>query len=400
VSTRRQFLTAGAVTLAVGGAALGYRAVDQGVFAVSRGRAYALWRTWERTGGIEPVVAAGILASNAHDSQPWRFRVEVTDGPPEDPRAAVIEVSRDPDRVLGAFDPFHREAHTSVGCAVENIVVTAAARGYRATVDLLPDRARTDLLARVGLERGPAEPTGLADAVPRRHTNRFPYQRDEAVPAALLAGFDDRVADLEGISVRWLTGGDLQTFRDETVLATEAFVDDEDLSRDSHAWFRHSWSELQREASGLTLDGSVPSRLVAAAAKILPETGESQSNRTWLANTRRDVDSAPLAAVVVAEESMAPDPTDAPEAWLLAGRAWQRLHLALTAEDLVAQPLSQLTELTDRERVLGTDPRFGDVLDDLAGSGAEPMFTFRVGYPTRDATPTPRRPLVEVVEYV
>ncbi len=400
MSTRRQLLRAGAVTLVVGGAALGYRAVDQGVFAVSRGRAYALWRTWERAGGIEPVVAAGVLASNAHDSQPWRFRVEVTDGPAENPREAVIEVSRDPDRALGAFDPFQREVHSSIGCAVENIVVTAAARGYRATVDLLPAGAGPDLLARVGLERGPAEPTGLADAVARRHTNRFPYQRDAAIPADLVAGFDGRVADLRGISVRWLTGdGDLQTFRDETVLATEAFIADEDLSRDSHAWFRHSWAELQEEAAGLTLDGSVASRPVAAVAKMLPETGESQSNGVFLANTRRDVDTAPLAAVIVADESLAPDPADAREAWLLTGRAWQRLHLAMTADDLVAQPLSQLTELTDRERALGAEPRFGDVLDDLAGPGVVPMMSFRAGYPTRDATPTPRRPLVEVVDY-
>jgi nitroreductase len=399
VSTRRQFLRAGTVTLAVGGAALAYRAADQGVFAVSRGTAYALWRTWERTGGIEPVVAAGILAANAHDSQPWRFRVEVTAGPPDEPREAVVEIFRDPDRLLGAFDPFQREVHASIGCAVENIVVTAGARGYRATVDLLPGGAGPDLLARVGLARGPAEPTDLAGAVPRRHTNRFPYQ-PEAVPAALIAGLDDRLADLGGISVRWLTDdGDLQTFREETVLATEAFIADEDLSRDSHAWFRHSWAELQDEASGLTLDGSVASRPFAAAAKLLPETSLSQANSGFLATTRRGVTSSPLAAVIVADESPAADPTGAREAWLRTGRAWQRLHLALTAEDLVAQPLSQLTELADRERVLGVAPRFGEVLDDLAGPGVLPMMCFRVGYPTRDATPTPRRPLVEVVDY-
>ncbi len=402
MTTRRQLLGAGAVTLAVGGTALLFRASEQGVFAVGRGPAYALWDTWDLGGGLEPLVAAAVLAANPHDSQPWLFRVTAdatgADGLVD---SGVVEVRRDPARALGAFDPFGREVHVGLGCAVENLVVTARARGYEPTVTLLPDGPGVDLVARIELDRGTLQPSALADAVPERRTNRHPYRLGEQVPAGVLAELDTTVADLDGVSVRWLTDErEMQTFREETFLATEAFVADPDLSRDSHAWFRHSWTELQAEASGLTYDGSLSSPALAAAVKLSPDIGEQAANDGFVSTTRSHVDTAPLAGIVVADRSIVPDETAARLAWLNGGRLWQRLHLAATGLGVAMHPLSQLTELTDRERTLGAPPRFGDALADLVGTSDLVAVTpFRAGYATREATATPRRPLVEVVEY-
>ncbi len=402
MTTRRQLLTAGAITLGVGGTALLFRTAEQGVFAVGRGPAYALWDTWDLGVGLEPLVAAAVLAANPHDVQPWRFRV-TADGPGADgaPDRGVVEVLRDPTRTIGAVDPFLREVYLGLGCAVENLAVTAGARGYEPTVTLLPEGPAAELVARVELERGPVEPSPLADAVPERRTNRHPYRRDERVPAGVLDELDATVADLDGVSVRWLTREqELQTFRDETYLATEAFVADPETSHDSHAWFRHSWAELQREASGLTYDGSLSSRALAALAKTAPDLGEEVSNDGFVSVTRTHVDTAPLAGLVVADRSLAPDETSAQLAWLRSGRLWQRLHLAATGLGVAMHPLNQLAELTDQERHREQPPRFGDVFAGLAGDeDLVPVMPFRTGYATRAATPTPRRPLVDVLDY-
>ena len=75
--SRRKFLgLAGGsiVVLVVGGVA--YRAVDQDVFSTGRGSAYAPWINWQDAETApERIVAAGILASNPHNSQPWLFRM-------------------------------------------------------------------------------------------------------------------------------------------------------------------------------------------------------------------------------------------------------------------------------------------------------------------------------------
>ncbi|MGL5861280.1 MAG: hypothetical protein ACRCY9_08495, partial [Phycicoccus sp.] len=223
---RRTVLRFGTTALAAGASALAYRAVEQGVFAVGRGPAYATWEVWDRGSDLETCVAAAVLAANPHDIQPWRFVV--------DRAASAVEVRRDPTRTVGAVDPFLREVHIGLGCAIENLAVVGRSQGYRPQVE---QRPAGDRVARIELDAGRPERSALAGAVPRRHTNRFAYRAGEPVQAGALRGLDRVVADLPGVSVRWLTASaELRRFGDETYAATEAFVDDADQSRDSHAW--------------------------------------------------------------------------------------------------------------------------------------------------------------------
>ena len=64
------------------------------------------------------LVAAGVLAANPHDSQPWLFHVT-----PD-----RIEISADTSRQSGCDGSgFLREMHIGLGCALENIAVVAPA---------------------------------------------------------------------------------------------------------------------------------------------------------------------------------------------------------------------------------------------------------------------------------
>jgi hypothetical protein len=82
---------------------------------------------------------------------------------------------------------------------------------------------------------------------------------------------------------------------------------------------------------------------------------------------------------------------------IAAGRAWQRLHLALTTQGLAAQPLNQPVEMIDRNQMLGRPDEFNSGLTKLAGTdGWEPTFAFRLGHARRKAPRSPRRPLEDV----
>jgi nitroreductase len=88
---------------------------------------------------------------------------------------------------------------------------------------------------------------------------------------------------------------------------------------------------------------------------------------------------------------------DMPQA-IDAGRAWQRLHLAATAQGLVAQPLNQPVEMIDRNQMLGRNDEFGPALAALArAEGWEPTFVFRLGYAEREAPRSPRQHLPDVI---
>jgi hypothetical protein len=82
---------------------------------------------------------------------------------------------------------------------------------------------------------------------------------------------------------------------------------------------------------------------------------------------------------------------------LQGGRLLQRVHLSATAEGIAVHHMNQLTERADRERQLGLAPEFGQALDLVVPDGWQALSTFRIGYPTRRARLSPRRPLDQVV---
>ena len=83
---------------------------------------------------------------------------------------------------------------------------------------------------------------------------------------------------------------------------------------------------------------------------------------------------------------------------MAAGRAWQRLHLALTAAGLAAQPLNQPVECVDRSAMRGDADDMAPAINKFTGvPGWEPTFMFRLGVADSAAGPSPRRPLAAVL---
>jgi hypothetical protein len=382
---RRRFLHlvgVGVGTLAVTGAGgLTWRAVDGGVFATGTGPAYVAWDQSRPLGrGAVGMVSAAVLAANAHNAQPWHFRV-ATDR---------IDLFADTSRSLGTMDPLGREMHISLGCALENLALAGPANGQAPTVSLLPDPADPTHIARVDLvpTRRPASP--LFAAIPRRRTSRGAYDTARAVTQRQLEALGGLI-DIPGIELVWFTkAADKRRFGDLTTRATEAIITDPRQSADDFAWYRTSWHEIQARKDGITIDPSGKSLLIRDLAKVLP-VSRKQNNDGWLSGTRdtQVPTAAAFGALVVRDP---PDPTQR----LGVGRIWQRMHLSATVDGLGMQPLCQVPERIDREQSAGLPADFSPAMAAMLPAGRHALMTFRIGYPTSDALRSPRRPAGEV----
>jgi hypothetical protein len=177
------------------------------------------------------------------------------------------------------------------------------------------------------------------------------------------------------------------------VAATIRIVGDPQMSADSARWFRTGRRDIAAHRDGVTVDTAGVSPFLTATSKIFPDLDGQSADQYWLATTRdTEVSTAPVLGMLLVRNRL--DMRSA----IAAGRAWQRLHLALTAAGLAAQPLNQSVECVDRSAMRGEPDSFGRPMAKSAGMpGWEPTFMFRLGVADRAAGPSPRRSLDAVL---
>ena len=390
---RRRFLReAGVVTVLVAGGGV-WRAWDRGVFSGRSGPAFEAWRTWRSDVAEGPLalVRAAILAASAANSQPWLFRL----------RATSIELFVDERRNLGLFDPYLRELHISLGCALENLTLAAAPNGYRSTLTLvraplatLSDHPEPKLVARVDLEPARKQADDLYAAIPNRHTNRALFDAGRPIPGEFIEELARRAGGETAARLILFTD-DAQRTAVARLIADAGRVigSHPEIEKAIAPLLRTDWHEMEKQRDGLSFGDFGESPGETAMEKFFP---------------------APILRAITPRQTPAPyeevmlrgrlfgliavrDRYDSADN-VVAGRIWQRAHLLATARGLAARPANQSVELIDHERRWGSEPRQSAALGAITGDPSwQPTFMFFMGYPTRDAAPTVRRSVHDVI---
>ena len=390
---RRGFLKgAGVVTVLVVGGGV-WRAYSQGVFSVGEGPAYEPWKDWQKVtkDGQLSLVRAAILAASPHNTQPWVFRL--TD--------STIHLYIDTRRNVGALDPYLREEHIGMGCALENLMLAASANGYAASATLMagklgpiPAEPKPHLVARVDLAPAPREESELYKAIPRRHTNRSPYDPHKPLPSDFVDALSHLPADDPDVKLFLFTAeSDRKKIVAISCAANTELYSDREVQKGSNAWIRTQWNEVQKYRDGLTIDAFGLTSVNAALAKIMPVSMlvwvASHSEKNGYANLMLN---APLIGFIAVR-----DRYDRIQC-LRAGRIWQRAHLLATARGVAARPCNEAVEMVDHEQALGKPASRVALLAPIIGDPTwQPTFVFYMGYATLDAHASPRRPVQAVV---
>jgi nitroreductase len=310
---------------------------------------------------VAAVIAMAARAPSLHNTQPWQFRA----------RGDVIELLADSRRQLLRLDPAGRELTISCGAALFGLRLGLRRLGYLPAVELLPDPAQPELLARVrpdGRAAMTAEEAELMAAVPHRHTHRGPFTPGE-LPARLLMELQ-RDAAAEGSELVAVDGPAqvVALGRLVELAAAEQRADDQ-IAAELSRWIRPPGSSAR--------DG------VPAAARTLAAEGTLRARmprRDFGAPGTELADGAPPAVTVVLTT-----PGDSAADWLRAGMALQRLLLHAATRWVFASLQSQPLESSAHRGEVRT----------LLGLAGQPQMLLELGH-ANTALATPRRPHSEL----
>jgi len=299
---------------------------------------------------LSSVIECAGLAPSVHNTQPWRFSLS----------GSAIEVLAEPARRLDYLDPTSRLLHVSCGAAIEFAWLAVRAGRRECDVHVLPERARPDLLARldIGGEQPPTPlEVQLADAIPRRYTDRGPYD-DRPLPPRVLVDVQTRCAEL-GVWVRLIDDR-----ADRTTVATIlAEAEAKEAADSDYANELRRWTSPQPAAVGVPA-GAAPHWPADRVSDVPLRdfTGHGEHRRPGGEDTppRVERDTLLLLGTAVDDRS----------AWLASGRALGWLLLRATAESASAQPLGPAIDLPDSRAALRRE----------LGLVGHPQFLLRMGF--------------------
>lgn len=285
-----------------------------------------IWRPFEMdsTSSVQmrEIVRYATLAANGHNTQPWRFAFKEN----------AIEIHPDYARHLSAVDPNDRELWISLGCALENLLVSARAVGYA------PDVTYPGVADFIDIHLTADDPQGgaLFDAIPLRQNTRSEYDgrlikmddfdQARAVPLepGVVLHFVIEPNDLETV-LEYVNQGNLSQYADET------FVDE------LIYWLRFNKREALASLDGLYSRCSDNPEVPRWLGQMFVAGTKPKQQADADARKFR---SSPV-AVVVASDS------DDKAAWVRTGQVYERLALTLTSLNIKSAFLNQPIEVAD-----------------------------------------------------
>jgi len=276
---------------------------------------------------------------------------------------------------MPARDPADRALMISLGAALFHLRLAARRFGRHLLVSALPEPGDRDLVAlvRLGADEAPTlDERRLFSAIPRRRTNRFPFEdRHVSLPVAEEIR---RAAPAEGAWALQVTADQQSALADLIAEGDRRLLADARIRHERAAWMHANRSSLRDGLPGFVSGAGDLASLLAPFVARHFDRGAMEA--------ARDHELAELAPLLLVRGSAGDEPVD----WLVTGQALARVLLTARDAGLQASFLNQAVEVDELRNRLRA----------LLGHAGVPQLVLRIGY-ARRVRPTPRRPVGEVL---
>jgi nitroreductase len=319
--------------------------------------------TTAQSNTIRHAVALACLAPSLHNSQPWRW---ILDG-------QTLHLYADTGRLMSVADPLGREIILSCGAALDHLVVAMSAANFETTVRRFPDPYEPFHLAAVDFRQIPDRVADIwqarAEAIPRRRTDRRPFDRPKDwAPFEVL---------LRERLIAYHVMCDVVLDDARPRLAEASRLTEEIRTNDPSYEAEMLWWTSPFVAH----EGVPQSSLVSAEETANVEVGRSFPTAQGRRRVDGHVDQSKIVVLSTHHE-------DARLDVLRCGEALSAILIECTIAGLATCTLTHMTELASSR----------EIIRELTGQHGLPQALVRIGQPedTAPLAATPRRPLDDV----
>lgn len=286
---------------------------------------------------IVKVIEEGIKAPNAHNTQPWKFKI-LND------LEALLYV--DEKRLLPETDPTTRQIHISQGTFIETLVIAAGSLKYKTDIKLFPEGKYSPTetgkkpVAKIKLVQDETvRAENLSLYIDKRSTIRTDYYGNNLTDADFRSITD--IVNPAASSFHFITKEDSGVLADLLIKALEIETNTRAKHEETRLWFRYNDAEIYKYRDGVSLRGNGIS-----GVKYFFAHNFFVSNNSWHDKSNRDAGIAMFKSAVLSSKGFLylKTKTNTLEDWIGAGRDYTRLHLAVAKLGLAMHPMSQILQ--------------------------------------------------------
>ncbi|PWN06529.1 Acg family FMN-binding oxidoreductase [Rhodohalobacter mucosus] len=308
------------------------------------------------------------LAPSGHNTQPWKFSVQDN----------IIRIYPDFDRTLSVVDPDNHALYISLGCALENLVISAKEDGSACRVGVFPDDENEECLRVTLTDESPAKEKDLYEAIPVRQSNRSMYDEQKIPPADMEKLLQANEQDTVVVKTFDAQGKDVDPVIELVKEAGRIQFNDDRFVEELISWIRFNKKEVQNNRDGLSAKvmgfPNVPRWLGRFIMKTFV-TADREAEKT-----EKQIRSSSHLFLFICKKNDK-------KHWVDAGRGFQRVALTAASLGIAHAHLNMPCEVESVRKKLSAHL---DLHPD-----EQPVLLIRLGYASR-APRSPRRPPEEV----
>jgi len=308
------------------------------------------------------LVRFAVLAPSSHNSQPWKFEVGENQ----------IIIRPDASRSLPRSDANRRQLFISLGCAIENLVVAADYYGFVTRVNYQNDGAI------ITLQRIRQEPSQdknhLILSIPKRHTNRNPY--DNRMPdEQFLLWIKDLAVD--EMRIDCITDQNIKNkIADIVITAGIAAMDSRGFRDELSHYVKSNITKANIGMPGFGFGMPLPVSLLAPF--MLRRFNMSKLSRKQDEKLLKE--HTPMIVIISTKE-------DDMKAWMQAGQRYEHIALAAEKEGMNTAPMAAAIQIGESYQEL----------QNTLNTPFRPQVFFRLGYASQSTPHSPRIVSEEII---